>query len=314
MRSGRPVSRLPETCPAARPVAAFLAVALASAPVVAQDPTPVRVVESVPVATAEPVSAETLPVVAVEGPAPAPQPAEAIDTVVLRDGSMIRGTVAEVFQGRHVTIVSAAGQRHTIGWDQVANVRYGGQTIVAEPVAGPGRPHLHVETTRPASIRLFEISSQMVTGPRWGNYPQQTIQARPVCRAPCDRVVDGSPGQSFYFGGEGISPSRRFTLDEHDGPMLARVKPGRAGVLVGGVLLTSMSFAPLITGTLFLSLAQHRAPDGGHGTRDAGIALSAVGATALISGIIMIALGRTRVELYRRYTGAAQRRPKPARG
>lgn len=286
-----------------RPVAAFLAVALASMPVAAQDPAPV-VVGQAPAPPALPVPAAQFPA--------QPQPAEAVDSLTLRDGSVIRGTVAEVFQGRQVTIVSAAGQRHTIAWAQVADIRYGGQTVAPEPVAGPGRPHMHIETTRP--VRLFEVSGQVFNaGPRWGHYPQAQ-QARPVCRAPCDRVVDGSAGQSFYFGGEGVTPSRRFTLDEHDGPLLARVKPGRAGVLVGGVLLTSLSIAPLLTGTLFLSLSQHRAPDGSHSTRDAGIVLSAVGASTLISGIVMIALGRTRVEIYRRYTGAAQRRPKPARG
>jgi len=295
-----------------RSVAAFLAVALASMPVAAQDPAPVVFgQETVPVAPAPPAAVEVMPVPAVQSIAQ-PQPAESVDTLTLRDGSIIRGTVAEVFQGRHVAIVSAAGQRHTIAWAQVADIRYGGQTAVAEPVAGPGRPHMHIETTRP--VRLFEVSGQVFNaGPRWGHYPQAQ-QARPVCRAPCDRIIDGSAGQSFYFGGEGVTPSRRFTLDEHDGPLLARVKPGRAGVLVGGVMFTSLSIAPLLTGTLFLSLSQHQAPDGSHSTRDAGIVLTAVGASALLSGIVMIALGRTRVEIYRRYTGAAQRRPKPARG
>ena len=311
MRSGRLVSRPSRGARpiAARSLAAFVAVALASTPVAAQDPTPVRVDD-------QPLATEALPLPAempapAPAPAPAPQPTAAVDTVVLRDGSVIRGTVAEVFQGRHVTIVSVAGQRHTVGWDQIADLNYGGQTVAPEPVAGPGRPHLHVESTRP--VRLFEISTQLYAGgPRWGHYPQAQ-PARPVCRAPCDRVIDGSPGQSFYFGGEGISPSRRFTLDEHEGPLVARVKPGRAGVLVGGVLLTSMSLAPLITGTLFLSLSQHTAPGGSHGTRNAGITLSAVAFTMLVSGIIMIARGRTRVEIYRRITGAPERRPRPTR-
>jgi len=314
MGSGRLVSPQPR---GARPVAAFLAIALASTPAVAQQPAPVRV-ESRPVAAESlPVSAETAALNTAPAPqtdtAPAPQPSPAVDTVVLRDGSVIRGTVAEVFQGRHVTIVSVAGERHTIDWDQVANVDYGGgQPVALEPVAGPGRPHLHIETTHPAPVRLFEISTQLYAGgPRWG-HPPQAQQARPVCRAPCDRVIDGTPGQSFVFGGEGITPSRRFTLDEHEGPLLARVRPGRAGVMVGGVLLTTLSVAPLISGTLFLSLAHHTAPDGSHGTRNAGITLSAVAFSMLVSGIIMIARGRTKVELYRRPT--AQRPVKPARG
>ena len=36
-------------------------------------------------------------------------------------------------------------------------------------------------------------------------------------------------------------------------------------------------------------------------------------AVTLLTGATLLALGKTRVELYRRYTGAAQRRPRPAR-
>ncbi len=284
-------------------MAALLAVLLASTPVAAQEPGPTAVVTVT----------ETLPA------APTP-PAAALDILVLRDGSVLRGTIAEVFQGREVTIVTVAGQRRTVAWDQVTDLRYGGAAppqATTEPpplVMGPGHPQLHIETTRP--VRLFEISTQPINTPalRWGNYPQnQNPQARPVCRAPCDRVIDGSYGQSFYFGGEGITPSKRFTLDEHGGPMLARVRPGRAGVFVGGILFASMSVVPLISGTLFMALSSSSSSSAMQ-TRNAGITLSAVGVGMLVSGIVMIALGRTRMELYRRYTGAAQRRPKLGHG
>ena len=177
-------------------------------------------------------------------------------------------------------------------------------------IMGPGRPRLHIDTTASRPVRLFEISAQPINSPNipWGSFSQNPQPvARPVCRAPCDRVIDGSYGQSFYFGGNGVTPSRRFTLDEHDGPMLARVRPGRPGVFVGGVLLTSMSVAPLLTGTLFLALTSH-AQRSADTTRNAGVALSAVGVSMLLSGILTVAFGRTRWELYRRYTGAAQRR------
>ncbi len=228
--------------------------------------------------------------------------------LTLRDGGVIRGTIAEVFPGRQVTIVSAAGARHSFPWSEVADLRY----AAAAPALtmGPGRPHLHIESSKPRRIRLFEVANTgLVVGPTWGHH-QPAQQARPVCASPCDQVIDGSQGQSFFFGGEGVTPSRRFTFDEHDGPMLARVKPGRPGVLVGGVLFTSMSIAPLISGTIFLSLSE--GPTGAR-TRNAGAVLSAAGVGMLVSGIIMIALGRTRVELYRRMTGASERRPKPVR-
>lgn len=312
MRTGSPIS------PVARPTATLvaLAVALTTAPVPARAqepeslPTPVRVEGTHgPVPLAVPPSAPP-PVLYANQATPSPE----TSGVTLRSGQVLSGTVVQVVSGQQVVLDTPDGQRHIIPWDQVADLRYAAAPSEATPVAptGPGRPTLHIETTRPGNVRLYEISNQILVAPsmNWGNYAQAQ-QAVAICTAPCDRVVDGSRGQTFFFAGDRITPSRRFTLEEHDGPMLARVRPGRIGVLTGGILFTSLSLAPLISGTLYLSLnAQNNRS--GHSTRDAGIVLSAVGVSMLVSGIIMIALGRTRVELYRRYTGAAQRRPRAA--
>ncbi len=312
MRTGSPIS------PVARPIATLVALAVAlttaPAPARAQEPeslpTPVRVEGTHgPVPLAVPPSAPP-PVLYANQATPSPE----TSGVTLRSGQVLSGTVVQVVSGQQVVLDTPDGQRHIIPWDQVADLRYAATPSEATPVApaGPGRPTQHIETTRPGNVRLYEISNQILVAPsmNWGNYAQAQ-QAVAICTAPCDRVVDGSRGQTFFFAGDRITPSRRFTLEEHDGPMLARVRPGRIGVLTGGILFTSLSLAPLISGTLYLSLnAQNNRS--GHSTRDAGIVLSAVGVSMLVSGIIMIALGRTRVELYRRYTGAAQRRPRAA--
>ncbi len=301
-------------CPGARPVAALVALSLA--------------LTAGPAQAQAPAEAETLPqpvrVEGTDGPIPlavpptAPPPfvndpspqLAALDVVTLRDGSVIRGTVAEVFHGQQVTIVSAAGQRHVVPWDQVADLRYAAAPTAAPVTPGPGRPTLHVELTRPGNVRLYEVNNNVLvtTGMNWGSYAQAQ-QAVAICTAPCGRVIDGSRGQSFFFAGDRVTPSRRFTLDEHDGPMLARVRPGRVGVLAGGIIFTSLSVAPLVSGTLFIALSSNSSTSA-HQTRNFGAGLTAVGVGMLISGIVMIALGRTRVELYRRYTGAAQRRPR----
>jgi len=312
MRTGSPIS------PIARPTATLVALALAlsTGPAAAQAPpaetlpTPVRVEGTHgPVPLAVPPSAPP-PVLYANQAAPSPE----TSGVTLRSGQVLSGTVVQVISGQQVVLDTPDGQRHIIPWDQVADLRYAAVPTEAPTVAptGHGRPTLHIETTRPGNVRLYEISNQILVAPsmNWGNYAQAQ-QAVAICSAPCDRVVDGSRGQTFFFAGDRITPSRRFTLDEHDGPMLARVRPGRIGVLTGGILFTSLSIAPLISGTLYLSLNAH-SNRSGHSTRDAGIVLSAVGVSMLVTGIIMIAFGRTRVELYRRYTGAAQRRPKPA--
>lgn len=249
---------------------------------------------------------------------PAPAPAGPVDTVTLRDGGVVRGTVSESFPGRHVIIVSAAGQRYTFGWDQVLEVRYGAQAA-AVPAAnipppltvGPGRPRVHIAVTREATVRLYEMTGTIMVAsgsPLTASSPSVSA-ARPVCLAPCDRVIDGTGGQSFFIGGDRMLPSRRFTLHEHSGDMNVVVKPGRAGVFIGGVMFTSLSLAPLLSGTVFLAI--QKPSMGGMSSSNlhrTGGVLVGVGAGLLVTGILMIALGRTRVELYKKMTGVGQRR------
>jgi len=320
MRTGSPIS------PVARPTATLVALALALTPVAAhaQDPetlpTPVRV-DGVhgPVPLAVPPDAPPPVLYADQATTTVTTTTTTVTQpsgVTLRDGRVLAGTIVQVISGQQVVLDTSDGQRHIIPWDQVADLRYAAPAAVVAPVApGPGRPTLHVELTRPGNVRLYEIGNQILVAPsmNWGSYAQAQ-QAVALCTAPCDRTIDASRGQSYFFAGDRITPSRRFTLDEHDGPMLARVRPGRVGVLAGGIVFTSLSIAPLLSGTLYLALSSHvQGSQSGHNTRNAGIALTAVGVGMLVSGIVMIALGRTRVELYRRYTGAAQRRPRPIR-
>lgn len=277
---------------------------------------------------------EAVPVVVPEGmvlpPTSAAPQAEAtvptagaVDTVTLRDGGVIRGTVAEAFPGRHVVVVSASGQRFTFLWDQVADVRYGSQAAgvttgpagAPTPMVGPGRPRLHIELSREATVRLYELTGTIMVASNMamGTSPGPAMAARPVCMAPCDKVIDATGGQSFFFGGDRVMPSRRFTLLEHEGDMTAVVKPGRPGVFFGGVMLTSLGLAPALSGAVFLGIQRPTMGSSADSLHRTGGLLLGLGAGLIVSGIVMIVLGRTRVELYRKVTGAAQRRVKPGR-
>jgi len=261
------------------------------------------------VATA--VALGTAPARAMQSPAPA---APGQDTVVLRDGAVLRGTILEVVAGTSITMATGAGQTRTLAWAEVASTTLGPQPPVpsastptvpptvpptvsptvspTDPPPGPGRPRIHIELARPAPVRLFEASAAAMMGHN-ANFAALQMSARSVCVAPCDRVIDGSQGYPYFFGGDRLVPSRPIYLSELEGEYVARVRPGRRGVLIGGVLATAYGFTGALAGGIVTGVARER-------TQVTGGIVLGVSAALLISGIVMLVHGTTRVKMRRR--------------
>jgi hypothetical protein len=177
----------------------------------------------------------------------------------------------------------------------------------AEDAAAPpvlGAPRLHIELTRPADVKLLEITGKFTMVNYRTGFSSITT-SRPVCAAPCDQVIDGRQGQSFYFDGDGIIKSREFSLTNYSGDIVARVSPGRVGLRVGGVVTMALGGAAIGTAGLLFLLERRRV----HGPQydDMGLpvkyepnylpetALLISGALALAGGLAMVLLSRTRV-------------------
>ncbi|MBL9099492.1 MAG: hypothetical protein JNL82_00975 [Myxococcales bacterium] len=257
-------------------------------------------------------------------PATSTPPASTDDVVQLKNGGMVRGRILEVLPGDSVTVSSAAtGETRRFAWSELTSIEQGGtRTEVAavgahEAVhAKPGAPRLHIELTRPVDLKLFEVAGEVhsfIMGP----FSADAI--RPVCVAPCDLVVDGSRGQSFFFDGKRVTKSREFSLSEYNGDVVARVRPGRPGLLGGGIAVMSLGVAGL-SGSAFLFLKErskildHKYDNSEQPTMFAGpnyapaTALLISGALVLAGGLAMALLSRTRVAWSQRTT-AARRRP-----
>ncbi len=251
------------------------------------------------------------------------QAAEAVDTVNLKNGGMIRGTLVEVVPDVSVTILSAAsGERKTFPWTEVAGIERASDTPRApapapapppEPYAGPGAPRLHIEPTRDTRVDLFEITAEVVA--HGYNTTVRGIAYRPVCTSPCGDIIDGTRGQSFFFGGDGVTTSQRFTLSGQSGDLVASVKPGRRGLRVGGLLAASFGAAGVVVGGTLFAVANIRSDrtsfdDMGNlvttHTRPnytPAAAILATGAAMLIGGIVMYVLGRTTYKFSQRGIG-----------
>jgi len=273
-----------------------------------------------------PVQAHALP----PGPLRGPPAAATSDVVNLKNGGMVLGQIVEILPDDSLTVVSTAGDRKRFGWAELASYERDGvrtevpTTPAVAPVpyvrpetvqAGPGAPRLHIELTRPADLKLYEVTGEF-SGFNYRGFSSGTTSA-PVCAAPCDRVIDGRRGQSLFFNGDHVLKSRKFSLTEHSGDVVARVKPGRPARRVGGIIGLALGGAGLGTAAFLYWTAKRHADWENDNKEDMAprfepnyrpaTALLITGAIVAAGGLALLLLSGTRVKWSKR-TAAARRR------
>ena len=252
------------------------------------------------------------------------------DVVNLKNGGMVLGQIVEILPGDSLTMVSTAGDHKRFGWvELVSYERDGVRTEIPVEPAVPavpadrddppeprsGAPRLHIELTRPADLKLYEVTGEF-SGFNYRGFSTGTT-SRPVCVAPCDQVVDGRQGQSFFFNGDGVVKSRDFSLSDYGGDVIARVRPGRSGLRVGGIVVMSLGGAGLAGGTFLLLTAKNgisqeyddmnRPLPLAQPNYLPATALLISGALVVAGGLAMLLLSRTQIRFSQR-TAAARRR------
>jgi hypothetical protein len=229
--------------------------------------------------------------------------------VRLKNGERVRGTLVEVAPGQRV-IVIVAGQQSEIPWDQIAEVVDGKKA--APSVAAParpdtpsrGKPFVHVESSYP-HLELTRIEGQIGSGFNTENHYADNHIQKYVCRAPCDRVVDGSDGHRFTFTAPGMMPSPHFRLDEFDGHVTARVHGASTTRFMSGVVLLGLGTFSVLGGGMFALMSTLGDSEGPRepdeldpvALQRASLVAAAVGAGLVVGGIVLVSGGTTRVEL-----------------
>jgi len=160
-----------------------------------------------------------------------------------------------------------------------------------EVLPGPSRPRIFIELTRPADVHLLEAAGP--PGPRMSRSAWYAA-SRSVCRAPCGKVIDGSAGYPFYFGGDRVLPSRTFFLKDLEGEYVARVRPGRLSLMTGGALMAGLGYAGALSGGVLVGITRDRE------MQSIGGAVLGVGLALLVAGVAMAVHGVTRVRLEQR--------------
>ncbi len=201
--------------------------------------------------------------------APAAARAQVSETVYLRNGGMLRGTVTEVVPGDHATVALATGQVATVQWAQIERIERAPRPepqVSALPVpASVKTVVVHIESERPVRLEV-----KGATGKSW----------IPMCKSPCDVPV---PLVATYrILGDGVRGTAPFGLDGAPGQtVVVEVDPASKAGFAGGIVLVSVAPIVSVIGLVLLVAGQP------HGST-AGLGLTLGGLVGVGAGIFLV--------------------------
>lgn len=179
---------------------------------------------------------------------------QAVDTVELRSGGVVKGTIVELLPGDHVTIQLPSGMK-TFSWGEIARVeRAGAQPQVQGPVytAPPGTQPTPTNNNEPLvqpgepSTRVYIDSSSPVNLFHMDNHGD----VKTVCIAPCGEVL---PMTGLYWvAGKDINASDKFQLPPGKAETKLHVSGGSKGAVTAGVVLAVVGGNIFLIGGLIL--------------------------------------------------------------
>lgn len=134
------------------------------------------------------------------------------------------------------------------------------------------------------------------------------ILVRTICTAPCDQVIPAQKRQTFFFGADGMVPSRGFKLSKLQGNITARVQGGslaarQIGFLLGGFGGTAVLGGVTMLGVGYANTGSHLSSEGkvveGSNTNltTGGFIVLGVGAAMVTTAIVLVATAKTRITL-----------------
>jgi hypothetical protein len=261
-------------------------------------------VQPVPYNPSQPIPVPAQPAYpAAPAPVPAPSPGYTQagaggDSVYLKGGGMMRGTLVEMLPNDHATLQLPSGQNAIIEWGKIDHIERAAPTVgpLAPPVSGgfappPRRPRFEGGNRGSAVVHLdadpgVVLESISPGSGRWAL----------VCAAPCDAAVP--LGRQYRIAGEGIRPSRAFGIEAAPGGHAEiSVSAATKGGFQGGIALSSVGAGAIIVGlTVVFVGALGACGDGDFGTCDgpanggletAGAIISLAGVALLVGGIIL---------------------------
>jgi hypothetical protein len=223
------------------------------------------------------------------------------DTVVLKDGGMLKGTLIEILPGDHATMTLANGQNAKIRWDVIDHIIRNGvplnpsqqtapqTTQVAQPAAqDQGNVVVHVDGGD------VDVEMQTMNGTPTGKKVTGTWAT--MCSAPCDQELPLAG--AYRLAGSGVRASKSFKLIGHPGDHVTiTADPSSKGSFAGGIVLISVGvpvfvigmFVELVVGLVNLASRASGEYDDTSGAQIVGLSMMGLGTAGVITGIVLIA-------------------------
>jgi hypothetical protein len=221
----------------------------------AVQPTQSAPVQPVPYNTSQPVQYGAQPVPVQVAPAPAAPSAGTPDTVVLKNGGMLRGTLVEVLPNDHATIQLPSGQSAIVQWGEIHHIERGGAPAAAAPAPAGGpiqkMPNSTAPVSGPTVLVHIETSRPITLDRRNPGEDQPWVTA---CESPCD--VQLPLNNDYRIVGDGIWASSEFELDGQPGQrVVVKVAPATRASRTAGIVVAGAGLLAIIIGVYVVAIA-----------------------------------------------------------
>ncbi|MCS6900897.1 MAG: hypothetical protein RMJ98_15035 [Myxococcales bacterium] len=228
------------------------------------------------------------------GAQPAPE-----QTVWLKNGGFVRGTLVELVPGEHVTVQLVTGEIRKIPAREIDRMHTSAASPMAQPSAAPSSlasaplpvpvptptgmaSTVTLRVVAPAGVEIQE-RPRLEKGP-WGT----------LCLAPCDQtilVID----REFRAGGPNVHPSHTFVLEPGERPVRVEVNPGRADLHRWGTLAYLVGLPVTLVGGVGIGIDLGTNLKHNETIGTIGLVTVMLGGALLISSLPLLYAGQTRV-------------------
>lgn len=223
------------------------------------------------------------------------------DEVVLTSGGFVRGRISEMTPGESVVIQpSGGGEAREIAWEEIDVIRRAtGEPATTELPPGTKveflpAVHIDFELLKNKPVTLYEITGEAVAVGSGGS--AVAIGFRPVCHSPCARRVGIDPAASYFVAGNGVTGSKHFTIPDKDRVTL-QVKPGSKVMWGSGIVTEAFGISAVITGIILFAVGASESGDSRKALFAAGGGTLGAGVVMVGAGVPLILFGRTEVKV-----------------